>query len=304
MGFGAKVVADSVSPAGVRLTTLEVTMPRIILAEFNTHRMLSRNSASSRAIPVEKRIAMVEADPFVPEAFGRNQQGMQAGEALDGEEAEAARENWMSACRSAVAHARSAAQLGVHKQLANRLIEPFLWHTVLVTATEWSNFFALRCNPDAQPEIRRVAELMREAMASSEPLPFNYGEWHTPFVEPAEAFDLLVEGMTWRDACKVSIGRCARVSYLTHDGRRAPEEDVKLADRLSTSGHMSPFEHVARPFASFLDKADRYCPRTGRPFVGNFAGWVQYRKGIANEDDFAEHLIASAAANAMVEGAS
>ena len=298
MGFGAKVVADSVSPAGVRLTTLEVTMPRIVLAEFNTHRMLSRNSASSRAIPVEKRIAAVEADPFVPEAFGRNQQGMQAGEALDGEEAEAARENWMSACRSAVAHARSAAQLGVHKQLANRLIEPFLWHTVLVTATEWSNFFALRCNPDAQPEIRRVAELMREAMASSEPRPVNFGEWHLPFVEPAEAFR--------SDPCKVSAGRCARVSYLTHDGRRAPEEDAALADRLLGSGHISPFEHVARPFDFRCDveAAERFAPHTGDPFIGNFRGWVQLRKQIPNEDDFAEHLIASAAANAMVEGAS
>lgn len=304
MGYNAKVVADSMSPAGVRLTTLEVTMPRIVLAEFNTHRMLSRSSASSRAIPVEKRIAMVEADPFVPEAFGRNQRGMQAGDALSGTDAIDARSVWLGACEDAVRRARALAEIGVHKQIANRLIEPFLWHTVLVTATEWSNFFALRCHPDAQPEIRKAAEMMRDAMAASKPLPFNYGEWHTPFVEPAEAFDLLVEGMTWRDACKVSIGRCARVSYLTHDGRRAPEEDVKLADRLSTSGHMSPFEHVARPFASFLDKADRYCPRTGRPFVGNFAGWVQYRKGIANEDDFGEHLRQSTLSGAMVGGAS
>lgn len=298
MGYEAKVLADSVSPAGVRLATLLVTMPRIVLAEFNTHRALSRNSASSRAIPVEKRIAAVELDPFVPEAFGRNQKGMQAAEVLRDEEGERARARWLYACKSACRHARDLADMGVHKQLANRLIEPFLWHTVVVSATEWSNFFALRCHPDAQPEIRKAAELMREAMAASKPRPINFGEWHTPFVEPAEAHDLLVGGMNQRGVCKVSIGRSARVSYLTHDGQRAPEEDVKLADRLSASGHMSPFEHVARPFDSRIDSPERI-DVLGQPFVGNFKGWVQYRKGIPNEDDFGEHLRQSAISDAM-----
>ncbi len=277
MGYEVEVLRDSVSPAGVRLTTLKVTLPRIVLAEFNTHRMLSRSSASSRAIPVEKRIAAVEAEPFVPEAFGKNQRGMQAGEELTGTEADDARREWMSACRAAVDHARGLARLGVHKQIANRLIEPFCWHAIVVTATEWSNFFALRCHPDAQPEIRRAAEMMRDAMAASIPIPVHFGDWHLPFVPPEEEFDLRTRrsAFTGEEVALISAGRCARVSYLTHEGARDPRADFDLAKRLMQSGHMSPFEHAATP-------------QLDRPhFCGNFLGWVQLRKTIRHENDFA-----------------
>jgi thymidylate synthase ThyX len=277
----AKILADSVSPDGVRLTTLEVTFPRIVLAEFNTHRVFSRNSASSRAIPVEKMIRMVQDHPYVPTHWGKNQRGMQADEELSGIEQRASRAAWYGAMAQAVGHAKELAEIGVHKQITNRLLEPFMWHTAIISSTEWMNFFHLRCHRDAHPEIRRAAELMREAMDKSVQRVVNYGDWHTPLVEPGEAWDLEIAGVV--DVRKVSVGRCARVSYLTHEGKRDPPEDIKLFDRLLTSGHMSPFEHVARPLeAADVDHFDfRICNR----FVGNFRGWVQYRKMIPNEHD-------------------
>lgn len=280
-GYKAVVLADSVSKLGYRLTTMLVTFPRIVLAEFNTHRMLSRNSASSRAIPVQKRIQQVLDNPFVPEAFGRNQRGMQAAEVLQGDENNKAREEWLLAMQAAVEHARNLAALEVHKQLANRLLEPFLWHTAIVSATEWDNFFALRCHPDAQPEIRRVAELMREEMRASRPEIKAEGSLHLPFVGKVdwqEALDRYGidagEQLAW-----VSAARCARVSYLTHDGRRDLDADLNLAQRLREAGHMSPFEHVAKPIEDF-EPTD----------TGNFRGWLQLRKMIPHEGNFARAL--------------
>lgn len=295
MGYTARVLADSLSPEGHRLTTMEVTFPRIVLAEFNTHRMLSRNSASSRAIPVEKRIAAVRKDPFVPEAFGQNQKGMQASTSLTGVADWAAKAVWVTACYLALGAAWLMAKLKVHKQLANRLIEAFCWHTVIVTATDWDNFFALRCHPDAQPEIRKIAVMMREAYEASLPEPVNYDDWHLPLVTASEALDLLVGGLTIVELCLVSIGRCARVSYLTHDGKRDPKADIDLARKLQASGHMSPFEHVARPLDVGDIDAFGLSRRRRRPYVGNFNGWVQYRKQIVNEDNF-KRVLASRAA--------
>lgn len=274
MGYSARVLADSVSPAGHRLTTLEVTMPRIVLAEFNTHRMFSRSSASSRAIPVEKRILAVELDPFIPEAFGKNQAGMQASATLDETETTKAREVWVEAMQDACDHARSLAKLGVHKQLANRLIEPFCWHTVIVTATEWPNFWGLRISPLAQPEIQEPARLMKAAMDVSTPEKLNYGEWHTPLVP--DRIQLEVAGYTRRQVAEVSAARCARVSYLTHDGKRDPAADLALYQKLVSSGHMSPLEHVATPNTG----------TQAHEFVGNFFGWFQLRKSIPGEQDF------------------
>lgn len=271
MAFECRVECDSISPADVRLTTFVVTFPRFILSEVNTHRMLSRNSASSRAIPVEKRIAQIEADPFIPEAFGRNQKGMQAGDVLAEGEAREARFVWECACRSAIDHARRLAGLGVHKQLANRLLEPFAWHTAVLSATDWANFFALRCHPDAQPEFRKIAEMMRDALAASKPRIVGFGAWHLPFISQDELEDL-GSNFTWDDIKKVSAGRACRVSYLTHDGRRDPREDISLAERLIAARplHASPLEHVATPYV-------------GSVLRGNFRGWRQFRHQIQNE---------------------
>ena len=296
--FSAKILCDSLSPAGVRLTTIEVTMPRIILAEFNTHRMFSRNSASSRAIPVEKRISMVEIDPFIPAQFVKNIKGMQALETITDSDAIEARDVWIKSLQSSIISARSLAKLGVHKQLANRLIEPFCWHTVICTATEWDNFWGLRRHKDAQPEIRKAAELMHEAYVMSSPKAIAYDDWHLPLIEEGEEFDLEVQGF---DVRKVSAGRCARVSYLTHDGKRDPQADVDLSDRLVQSGHMSPLEHVARPLDIgdmewILQKpgivgVDRQDFDSREVFCANFRGWKQLRKTLPYESNFLERPV-------------
>lgn len=216
----AKIIADSISAAGARLTTMEVVMPRIILAEFNTHRVFSRNSASSRAIPVQKMIDQVLSSPYVPSEFGANQRGMQAGAAI--EDQDGAREAWWAARYDAVGHAMKLQKLGVHKQLTNRLLEPFMWHTVIVTSTEWSNFFHLRDNPAAHPDICVVARMMQEAMERSTPRVMGPGEWHLPYIfaEDFAAFpDLSIQRPALWPAVeplvKISTARCARVSYLT-----------------------------------------------------------------------------------------
>lgn len=268
MAYSAKILADHLAPSGKRIVTYEVTFPRIVLAEFNTHRMFSRNSASSRAIPVEKMLRRIEADPFVPTYWGKNQKGMQAEEAFSEYESEGLRHQWLRARDNAVFAATSLMGSGVHKQLVNRLLEPFMWQTVLVTATEYDNFFGLRCHRDAQPEIREVAAMMERLYDQHEPIDVEEGFWHLPLVE--DRYDLEAEGYTEDEIRQVSVGRCARVSYLTHDGKRDPRADIELCRRLRASGHMSPFEHVAQALSEPTPS-------------GNFMGWTQYRKSIPNE---------------------
>jgi thymidylate synthase ThyX len=300
MGFDAKVLADSVSPAGHRLTTLEATFPRFILAEFNTHRVFSRNSASSRAIPVVKQLRRVLDDPYVPIEFGSNKPGMQAGPPLAGAARDAAEAEWLKARDDAVRHVLGlitspenvagfenlhecletaqgtlkeppAEWLNVHKQVANRLLEPFMWHTVIVSSTTWDNFFNLRCHPDAQPEIRLIATKMRDAVERSVPTRLGPAEWHLPLIGETER----EEATSPEELAKISIGRCARVSYLTHAGTRDLSADVTLYDRLLESGHMSPMEHVARPMtAEELRRGE---------WSGNFQGWIAHRKLIPGE---------------------
>lgn len=287
MGFNCKVLADSVSPRGIRLTTLEVTFPRIVLAEFNTHRMLSRNSASSRAIPVEKMIRMVEEDPYIPTTWGKNQKGMQADEDVSAEEALGAQSDWLVARDLMVQQARALLARGIHKQLTNRLLEPFMWHTCITTATEWSNFDNLRCHKDAHPEIKRAAELMRDARVASMPKELGPTDWHLPLVFDEDYEQVILQNPTdpdWvmKQLVKISCGRCARVSYLTHEGKRDLSADVELCDRLTQSGHMSPLEHAATPMTD-----DEYVQMSGEVMGmwGNFRGWKQYRKTIVGEDD-------------------
>ncbi len=261
MAYRARVLLDSVAPNGVRLLTLEATFPRFVLAEFNTHRVFSRNSASSRAIPTAKLIARVREDPAVPLEWGRNRAGMSADDLLDARDASEAERVWLSARDAAADHAERLLQLKVHKQEVNRVLEPFLWHTVIVSATEWENFFVLRTSPSAQPEIRVVAVLMREAIAASRPQPIAVGAWHLPLVQPDEReLDLATQK-------KIAAARCARVSYLTHDGVREIARDLELHDRLRGERHLSPFEHVATP----ADDAG---------FHANFRGWYQMRREV------------------------
>lgn len=281
--YGATVVADSISPCGVRLTTIEATFPRIILAEFNTHRVFSRNSASSRAIPVKKRIEAILTDPYIPEAFASNKRGMQAGEDLDEDANERARNIWIAARDEAAAHARQLDTLGVHKQWANRLLEPFAWHTVVVTATEWDNYWALRISDMAQPEIKKVSIAMKTAMDASSPTPLNVGGWHLPYVQEDELTGYLngdTGSLSITELVQVSAARCARVSYLTQNGVRDVKEDIELYSRLTSAGHMSPHEHPA------IVEARQLLPYNTK-FVGNFrAPWVQHRKQLVGEAVF------------------
>lgn len=264
--YQVQVLADSVAPDGHRLTTFVVTFPRFILAEFNTHRMLSRNAASSRAMPISKVIQQVIDDPFVPEHWGTFKQGMVAGPPLTGDMAVHAAAAWKRAYISALAEATELESLRAHKSLVNRLLEPFMWATVVVSATEWDNFFHLRTAEDAQPEFRRIALQMLDAYSASTPNPIAPWEWHLPFIDVADrnAFSTLT-------LASISAARCARVSYLTHEGNRDTNKDIVLADRLQQDGHMSPFEHPAMCMTS--------------PEPSNFRGWTQYRKMIPHESD-------------------
>lgn len=308
MAFAAKVIVDSIS-RGVRLTTLEVTFPRFVLAEFNTHRVFSRNSASSRAIPVERRLRMLEDDPFVPAAFALNKRGMQAGDELDERDNSKAQHVWVKMMRAAISGSEELLNAGVHKQWANRLTEPFAWHTVVVTSTEWENFFSLRCSAHAQPEMRTAAEMMRDAMRASTPVEKLPGAWHLPYVEGVDdhAFDARADRAAQQ--AKVSTARCARVSYLTHDGKRNVEADIDLYERLISARHMSPFEHPAQAAPEgfplrhehfYFGVSCVYCGAIGNRemrgtvfddrepcaplFIGNFRSpWIQYRKRIPGE---------------------
>ena len=284
MSYGARVVLDSISEAGDRLTTIEATFPRIVLAEFNTHRVFSRNSASSRAIPILKQLTRLEEDPYIPTYWGKNQSGMQAREELEGEARAQAIEVWMEAAEDAMRHAKRLLDLDVHKQITNRLLEPFMWHTVIVTATEWSNFFALRRDPDADPAIQGIANMMYDAMQASTPQLLKKGEWHLPLIQPDE--------LEWATANlelakKVSTGRCARTSYLTHNGSRDHDADIELYERLVSNGHMSPPEHVATPHYEEPSMNDFGEPSGYESlWSGNFRGWKQFRKTLPNESDF------------------
>lgn len=265
--YSCKILADSVAPSGARLTSFEVTFPRFILAEVNTHRVLSRNSASSRAIPVAKQLKRITDDPFVPIYWGRNQAGMQAAEKLSPDREEEAVTIWLSARDAAIAHAGELLALDVHKQTVNRLLEPFAWHTAILTATTWDNFFHLRNHPDAQPEFQRIAALMQMQMQANEPEFLPSGEWHLPYVSKPEHSEHAIQQLI-----ELSVARCARTSTLTQDGIRDVEKDFGLTAKLLFGGHISPMEHQGKSTDS-------------KEQSGNFVGWTQYRKLLPYEHD-------------------
>jgi hypothetical protein len=246
----AHIVADSISPDGHRCTTFQATMHRFVLAEFNTHCVFDRNSASSRAIPLAKQLNRVRNDPAIPIVFPAEQPGMQGGAEV--ENPDMARRVWLMARQDAVSHARDLGTEGVHKSVANRLLEPFMWHTVTVTATAYENFFGLRCSPMAQPEIRAVAELMHRLYEESVPSSLSEGMWHLPYILPTdwdEADQTTANYAQQLDMlCRVSAARVARTSYLTQDGKRDMGEDLNLYERLTSARpmHASPLGQVAR----------------------------------------------------------
>ena len=269
--FNAKVLADSTNLCGNRLITMEMTYPRFIHAEHLRHRMFSFNVASSRAIPVEKMIEQVEKNPVIPIHWGKAQKGMQAYEVLSGLDANECKDLWLTARDYCLGAAEAMMINGLHKQIINRILEPWMWCTVICTGNQgaWNNFWALRCHPEAEPHMQNIAEHTREAANASETDRLFEGDWHLPLI----GFDG-DEQLSVSDAVKVSAGRCARVSYLTHDGRRDVQADIDLCQRLVTSKHFSPTEHQARCWEGV----------TTPDASGNLGlGWVQFRKTLHGE---------------------
>lgn len=268
--FEAKILADSIAE-GVRLTTLAVTLPRIILAEQNTHRALSKNTASSRAIPVKTRCDSIEDNPFIPAAFGKNQKGMQSETLLDPEASAQAEAIWREALADSLKHARRLAEIGVHKEYANRLTEPFAWVTQIVSGTDWDNYVNLRTHAAAQREIQTVAKLIKQALATNKPIARKAGDWHLPLVNETN-LDVAA-------AVKISVARCAAVSYEKHGVQKSVMEEILRHDSMLNDGHMSPFEHQAR-----VGYPHEY---SNHKVLGNFrAPWLQYRKQLPNEAVF------------------
>jgi len=313
--YEAKIIADSIAPGGVRLTTIAVTFPRFVLAEQNTHRVMSRNTASSRAIPIKTRCDAIEANPFIPEAFGKNKRGMQSDELLDPGANEEATTIWKEALADALRHARRMEAIGAHKQYANRLAETFAWVTQIVTATEWDNYMNLRCHKDAQPEIQIAARLMREEMRKSVPRERKVGDWHLPFVDchgpfpdPLPPLKFSPDGLTWitqadaelsdLDKVKVSVARCAAVSYEKHTVRKTSPEEIARHDNSLSAGHMSPFEHQAKVaddvevLENAMFKWDKRKKVFAPSMIGNLRNpWFQYRKMIPGEEVFGEEQV-------------
>lgn len=270
MTIEAKVIADSywtneTTGKKHRITTLQLKYPRFIHAEFMTHRVFSRNASSSRAIPVMKILAAIWNDPATPIHWGANQSGMQANTELSGIKRTIAEKLWRGAGKLACMFAYGMTKLGLHKQVANRITEAWQHISVIVTATDWDNFFALRNHPDAQPEIMHLAEKIVTAMLWSEPRQLAPWEWHLPYVSEAE-----MKSLPQFILKKLSAARCARVSYLTHDGLTPDlDKDIGLHDRLVGSApiHASPVEHQAYP-----SRDDAYHK--------NFCGFIQYREEV------------------------
>jgi thymidylate synthase ThyX len=287
----AEIIADSLNPVGKRLTTFIVQFPRIVLAELNTHRMLSKNSASSRAIPFEKMLEMVKTNPFIPIKFQKDHKGMQGTEYFEGIEHDKCVEDWIKARDSSVNSALNF-KLPITKQLRNRLLEPFMWHRVIISATDFENFFALRFHADAEIHISRLAELMLIEYNKSQPKKLKDGEWHIPFGDKIDEVRLLPLAKTEAERAKVydkhftetdvaidllklkiAIARCARISYWNFEGKDDYESDIRTCDKLfgNTPKHLSPTEHVAMAIND-----DKY--------IGNFCGFKQYRKFFQDEN--------------------
>lgn len=316
----ATVLADSISPSGQRLTTFELIYPRFIHSEFMTHRIFNRNASSSRAIPTKRLLEQIKLVPAMPIHWGKNQSGMQAHEQLDEDAIPVVKTMWNAAASSAVIYAESMLRSRLHKQVVNRILEPFMHIKVVCTSTQWDNFFGLRIHEDAQPEIRELAEKMKEALDKAVSRKLVPGQWHLPYItakDAADAITLLKYRRITRDEpsdeevnsilLKVSAARCARASYNNFEGRPSSiGEDMELfADLVESQPvHASPTEHQATPMqpyglighndddVKFINKPTdpltweqgvTHMDKHQKLYSGNLQGWVQFRKLIPNE---------------------
>lgn len=303
----AKVICDSISEQGVRLTTLEVEYPRFIHSELMTHRMLSKNSSSSRAIPVQKMFDQIVGNTATPLYWGVNKSGMQASEELNKADSHWANVQWIYFRDDAIENANTLLKYGnVHKQTVNRLTETFQMMKVVITGTDWENFFNLRIHPDAQPEILMLAYKMYKAMKESKPFKLKQDEYHLPYVVTTR--DNVGEIMyvdsykethyieySLEEAIKISAASCASVSYRTEG--MTLEKAEKIFDMLIKAEviHSSPFEHLATPVQepNYDYGVNELCPITweegvthmnkqGELCSGNLRGWIQYRHLLPN----------------------
>lgn len=299
MPVTAKVILDSISEEGVRLTTMELRYPRAIHAEFMTHRVFSRNASSSRAVPTERLINEALTDPAFPERWGSHAKGMQDGGAMTVFGEKTARDDWEMARNYAVERARIMLSRPERpaKQIINRLLEPFTHITVVVTATQWENFYALRDHPDADPTMQALAVAIVKARKDSAPHLIEHGGWHLPYIDDVDLdaasehvfralgeTDALTVGMaaerTLTLAVKMSAARCDRVSYMTHDGKRPTvKDDLGLFARLVDNPmHASPLEHQATPDSISIGSLTQIRFWSNPQYHGNFVGWQQHRK--------------------------
>ena len=302
MKIEAKIIAHSeCSITGKEIITWELTYPRFIHSEFMTHRLFSRNAASSRAIPVAKMLEMVREHPAMPVRFGANQAGMQdkgvghdAPVELDWDTYNdcprwgTAEEAWCEAAASAASYAGAFADAGYHKQVANRLIEPFQWMKTVMTATEDDNWFWLRDHNDADPTIHALASVMWEAKQASEPVVLTPNDWHMPYF--GDGYWLSGCGIPLEDALAISSSCCAQVSYRKLDDSLEKAKDIFAKLIESKPCHASPTEHQAKPmsrvqwgtnicgFPFTWDAGVTHADRGGNLWSGNFKNWIQHRQ--------------------------
>lgn len=326
-GISAKIVADSINTNGNRITTYELEYHRYIHGEVMTHRLFSRNAMSSRAVPVAKMIKQVETSPATPIHWGANQSGMQADEECSNEvcipydgivEKHSRDDAWNHAKDGMINVAEAMLEAGYHKQIVNRLLEPFQMMKIVLTATEFENFFWLRCDKDAQPEIQELARLMFECREESKPELLKAGEWHTPYVahldrpdgEEGVTYAVFDEGfekyISVKEAIAISSSCCAQVSYRGIDN--SYDKAMTVYERLGVGGnkiHASPFEHVGSPMVytntfdhtkAYINKPAKeitqddtewekgvtHCDRHMDLWSGNFKGWIQNRQLLKN----------------------
>lgn len=294
--ISATIIADSISEDNVRITTYELVYPRIIHGEVMTHRVFSRNAQSSRAVPTNKALALT-SEPYTPVVWGKNQAGMSSAGELSQDTINAVSYYWHSAVSACKEAAAKMAEAGLHKQWASRCLEWFSPIKVVITATEWDNFFWLRDDPDAaQPEIVELARKMKAAMDESKPNTLQPGDWHLPYVDISTVFDcrqaFTFEGqeIDLVTARKVSAACCAAVSY-----RNNPTllKCLEIYDKLFTGPkpHLSPVEHQATPIEDWDGEWCTYPDFTfnwemgvthadyhGQLWSGNFRGWIQFRQ--------------------------
>lgn len=298
MTIEAKVVSDSINQNSTRITTFELEYPRFIHSELMTHRVFSRNSASSRAIPIDKMLSTIKSNPAQPIHWGKNQPGMQANKELDDLEKQCSINLWNIAMESAVRYSSDMANLGAHKQIANRITEPFQHMKIVLTSTELNNWFWLRDHADAQPEIKELASKMQKALDASKPFKLKALEWHIPYVRTeriggkAVYFDTNTDlELSLDDALKVSASCCAQVSYRKSDTSVQKARDIYSRLIESEPCHASPVEHQAMCFdlTPVIVRAPTTWPegithvdRKGNLWSGNFRDFVQHRQLIQN----------------------